>query len=146
MISKEDPLKNLYVDKDEVDRLRLFVALKNYLAIDKNTASPVYLEEFYDLDAKEKIIVHLLYRRAIAALERIPSDDIGISIRDLAKELNMDFTKVKTELKKIKPVKGDLKKGRYFIPGKNIEKAVKEISTFETDIFYSTEKHTRRIK
>ncbi len=146
MISEDDPLKNLYVDKDRVDRLLLFVALKNYLAIDKNTTSPVYLKEYYELNDKDKIIVHLLYRRALVALDRIPGDDIGVSIRDLSNELDMDFDYVKTTLTKIKCVENDMNKGRYFIPGKNVKKATQEISTFTTDRYYTTDKYTRRIK
>jgi len=143
MISKEDPLKNLYVDKEEVDRLRLFVSLKNFLAIDKGTASPVFLEEYFELDNKNKMIVYMLYRRAIAALGRISSDEIGISIRDLSSELGMDFHEVKKNLKDIDSVTND--RGRYFIPADNLEMAVKELG-HKADIYYSTEKNTRRIR
>lgn len=145
MISKDDPLKNLYVDKDKIDRLRLFLVLKRYLGIDRETGSAVFFEEYHDLDDEEKIIVYLLYRRAKSALGHIDRDEIGISIRDISKSLDIEYNKMREYLKEIEPVECDKNRGRYYIPGENIETAVKELS-HEDEVYYSTEKFTKRIK
>ncbi len=145
MISKDDPLKSLYVDKDRVDRLRLYLALKHYIGIDKETGDPVFLEEYFDLDDKEKLIMYLLYRRALSSLGHIDKDEIGIGIRDLSKKMHMDYNKVRRLLSEIHSIENEKKRGRYYIPAKNIEKAVKEVSV-ETDVYYSTEKNTKRIR
>lgn len=144
MISKDDPLKSLYVDKDRVDRLRLYLALKHYIGVDKETGEPVFFEEYYELEEKEKLIVYLLYRRAIASLGHIEKDEIGIGIRDLSKKIHMDYNKVRELLSESESVENEKKRGRYYIPGENIEKAVEEIN-YETNVYYSTEKHTKRI-
>ena len=144
MISKDDPLKSLYVDKDRVDRLRLYLALKHYIGIDKDTGDPIFFEEYYDLGDNEKMIIYLLYRRAIASLGHIEKDEIGIGIRDLSNKIHIDYNKVRTLLSEIESIENEKKRGRYFIPAENIEKAVEEIN-FETNIYYSTEENTKRI-
>lgn len=145
MISKDDPLKSLYVDKSDVDRLRLFLALKRYLAIDKSSGAPVYLEDFFELEKKEKIIIYLLYRRAISALGHIKRDDIGIGIRDLSNVLRMEYDEVRELLQEIESVECYKKRGRYQIPSDNLETAIKELK-HEDDVYYSTDKYTKRIK
>lgn len=144
MISKDDPLENLYVDKDEVDRLRLFLSLKNYLGIDKETGEPVFFEPYYNQNKKEKLIIYLLYRRAASALGHIDKSQIGIGARDLAKRLNIDYEEVRELLSNIPPVDNDKKRGRYYIPKDKIKESLHEIG-HEDDVYYSTEEHTKRI-
>ncbi|MFO7791945.1 MAG: hypothetical protein R6W73_03045 [Candidatus Saliniplasma sp.] len=145
MISKEDPLTNLYVEKDEVDRLRLFLALKNYIGIDKSTGEPVFLEEFYDLSNKKKLVIYLLYRRAARALNLIKDHEMGIGIRDLSKILQIDYHKVKELVSEVEMVEKEKNKGRYYIPGDNLEEAINMLG-HKSGVYYSTEKHTKKIK
>ncbi|MFW5928533.1 MAG: hypothetical protein ACOCSL_04935 [Thermoplasmatota archaeon] len=145
MISKEDPLTNLYVEKDEVDRLRLFLALKNFIGIDKSTGDPVFLEEFYELDDNEKIIIYLLYRRAASALNHIKNHEIGIGIRDLSKVLNMDYQQVKQIVMDTRYIEKEKQKGRYYIPGSKLEEVVNKLG-YKSGVYYSTEKYTKKIK
>ncbi len=145
MISKDDPLQNLYVDKREVDRLRLFLCLKHYLRIDKQTGAPIYLDEYHELDDKEKIIVYLLFRRAVSSLGHIKKEEVGIGIRDLSQKMNMDYDHTRDLLAKAESVVNDSNRGRYFIPSEKLEKALEELS-HEDDIYYSTDKYTDRIR
>ena len=145
MISKDDPLKNLYVDKREVDRLKLFLCLRKYLRIDKQTGDPIFLEDYEELDDKERLIVYLLFRRAISALGHLKKEEIGIGIRDLAKSMSMDYDYTRELLGEIDCIVNDRKRGRYFIPSENLEDALKEIS-HEDDIYFTTDKYTKRIK
>ncbi len=145
MISKEDPLTNLYVEKDKVDRLRLFLALKHFVGIDKSTGEPVFLEEFYEMEKKKKVIVYLLYRRAASALGHIKDHQIGISIRDISNVLNMDYNVVRDEVNKSESIEKEKENGRYYIPGDNLENAIQELE-HKSGVYYSTEKNTRKIK
>ncbi len=145
MISKDDPLKNLYIDKREVDRLRLFLCLRNYLRIDKQTGGPIFLEEYEELDDKQKIIVYLLFRRASSALGHIKREEIGIGIRDLASIMGMDYDYTRKLLAKAESIINDGKRGRYFVPSDRLETALKELGHRE-DRFYSTDKDTKIIK
>lgn len=142
MITKDDPLKNLYVDKDEVDRMRLFYSLKNYIGIDKSTGDPVFLEKYYELKDENKIIIYLLYRKAAAALGELK--EIGMSIRDISKELNMEYTKVKDKINEISCIERDKNKGKYYIPGHNLESALKVLGADE-NLAGIPEEQTKRI-
>ncbi len=144
MISKDDPLKNLYVDKDDIDRLRLFLSLKDYMGIDKETGEPVFYEPYYNQNNEEKIILYLLYRRAAAALGHIDKSKIGIGARDLANRLNLEYEEVRDLLSEISSVNNDESRGRYYIPGDKIEESLHEVG-HEDDIYYSTEEYTKRI-
>ncbi len=145
MISKDDPLKNLYVDKREVDRLKLFLCLRNYLRIDKQSGAPIYLDEYHGLHDKEKLILHLLFRRALSSLGHIKKEDVGIGIRDLSQEMKMDYDYTRELLAKADSVVNAGNRGRYYIPSDKLENALKELS-HEDDVFYSTEKYTKRIR
>lgn len=142
MITKDDPLKNLYVDKDEVDRMRLFHSLKTYIGIDKGTGDPVFLEKYYELKDNEKIIIYLLYRKAAKALGELK--DIGMSIRDLSNELNMDYDSVKERVDEISGIERDKNKGRYYIPEDNLEEAIEKLGSDE-DIHKIPKEDTKRI-
>lgn len=143
MISKDDPLQNLYVDKDEVDRLRLFLSIKDYVGIDKDSGDPVFFENYYELDENKKIIIYMLYRRAASALGHL--SDVGISMRDLSKKLRIDYDEVKDKLNNITSIERDKDKGKYYIPGDNLEEAIDELG-YEDEVYYSTEEHTKKIQ
>lgn len=142
MITKDDPLKNLYVDKDEVDRMRLFHSLKNYIGIDKRTGDPVFLEKYYELKDKNKIIIYLLYRKAAAALGELK--DLGMSIRDISKELNMDYDSVKEKVNEISCIERDKNKGKYYIPGCDLESAIEKLGS-DDDLHRIPKEDTKRI-
>lgn len=64
-----DPLAELLVDADEVDRVALARALRNRIAIDKASARLVLADGYSSLNAKRKVLALLLAQKAARLLQ-----------------------------------------------------------------------------
>ena len=64
-----DPLRELLVDKDQLDRELLSKVLKHYLKIDKDSHSVRFTAMSEELTIDNKIIIFLLARKAMKAME-----------------------------------------------------------------------------
>ena len=66
---EDDPLSQLLVDKQEVDRKALANMIAPYAKIDRETGEPHLTAAYTNLDNKQKILVVLLSRKAARLLE-----------------------------------------------------------------------------
>ncbi len=81
MTDADDPLSELLVEGDEVDRQALARALKGRVAIDRKTGRFLMDDGYANLDAKRKLLVVLLAAKASALLG--VSDSEAISYKQI---------------------------------------------------------------
>lgn len=126
MASSDDPLEELYVDKDEIDRERLSAALEGIIGIDKETAEPAF-QDFHELNNKNKVISYLLFRRTLLALEEIEESELGVSpgyISDMTGIPKSTITAYKSTMSVLEM---DEDIGGYYIPAHAINSAIEII-------------------
>lgn len=125
---EDDPLEDLYADKDSLDRERLANALKGLINVDRDSADPIYLEGYHELSNKQQFVAQLLFRRVIVALDRIDEDAIGLTAKEAAQNLNVGHSAVENYGSGLNFVKSDRDKGGYFLPSYAIEPATQFIA------------------
>lgn len=126
-MSSEDPLEDLYVDKDQLDKERLTNVLQSYVGIDQESGEPHFKKPYHNLSSKEKILVYLLYRKAARALGQLTEDEVGVTGKDIAEETGINYNTLRGQLSKIDLVKKEKKKGGYHIPTVNLVPAMEEV-------------------
>ena len=60
--TNDDPLTNLYTNRDDVDRDRLYTVLTEFVSIDDKDGSVIYESGYFELDGKLQFVVQLLAR------------------------------------------------------------------------------------
>lgn len=104
----EDPLDDVFVDGDEIERTAIRDMLEPYLMVDSESGDLYPTDEFRDLDSKDMIVVTLAAQRAkemrglsesakigpskISDLSGVKEGTVKPSVRDLADEGSIAHT------------------------------------------------------
>lgn len=127
-ILQSDPLEELFVDGAEVNRKLLAELLKNYIAIDRDNHRPIMLGGFENLSVKQKLLVFLLYKKALLVTGKISVDKEPQKPKTISKETGVDFDSARSYLSQLRS-KGfidKIKGGSYFVPGHALAKIAEE--------------------
>lgn len=112
---ENDPLEDLYGDKESFDRERLANALKGVIEIDRDTGGPIFKERYYELTNKEKFIAQLLYRRVAVALGEIEENEVGISSGYAASNTDVGESAIRNYAVDLDFVESDEELGGYYL-------------------------------
>jgi hypothetical protein len=91
-----DPLDELLLDADEVDRAQLAQALKGVLGVDKKSGRVVLKPGFNDLDAKHRVLAFLLGAKVANLLGVAESE--AVAPKELEKQTGMPHGTVAPKL------------------------------------------------
>jgi hypothetical protein len=95
----EDPLADLLLDADEVDRARLSTALRDSLGIDGKSGRVVLKPGFSRLSARGKLLAYLLGRKTAVLLNK--ADTEATPPRDISRETGMPSGTVNPKLREL---------------------------------------------
>jgi DNA-binding MarR family transcriptional regulator len=118
-----DELESLVVSGKDIDRKLIAQVLSPYVKLDKDDCNVRPVEGWNKLKAYEKIVVYILSRKAMAALNfNIPSE--GASASEVARDTGLKTGTVNPALRELLDDRlvDQGKDGRYFIPNHAIEK------------------------
>ena len=90
MGDRKDPLQDLYADEETYDKQKLSNVLEPYINIHPNSGEPVFSVEFESLESEEKVILFLLYKRAVADLGEISEDSVSQSLVSISEVTDID--------------------------------------------------------
>lgn len=123
-----DELEKLLVNGKEIDRQLVANILKPFLQIDRDTASIIPQEPWQKLTNEARILLFLIARRAMKALELSIEDEAAAPI-EIEKETGIKGGTLRPTLKRLSDQKVISKSshGRYFIPNYSIQR-IKEMS------------------
>lgn len=126
---KSDPLHDLFVDGAEIDRELLANLLKDYIGIDSKTFAPIFKERFHNLDAKAKLLIYLLYRKALLVTEKITPENEPEKPKEISKITGVNYNSTRSYLSQLKAkgLIGIEEGGSYFIPGYSLSKIDEEL-------------------
>jgi len=120
-----NPLEDLYIDADAIDRERIRDGLSGLIGIDRNSGEPRFYESFDDLNTKRKFTAILLYRRALGALDDLEEDEsVGTGSSYFADLIDVDGSTVRHASNDLDFVRNDDSQGGYIIPAHRIKRAV----------------------
>ncbi len=128
---QSDPLEDLFVDGTEVNRKLLAGLLKNYIVIDKDSHRPIMLGGFNNLSVKQKLLVFLLYKKALLVTGKINTENEPQKPKTISKETGVDFDSTRSYLSQLRS-KGFIDKvkgGSYFVPGHALVKIAEELKS-----------------
>lgn len=130
-MSEDDPLNNLVMDEEEINRQRLSDALDGIIGIrseiEEETSNGilVVLSGFRELDTKGQITAVLLGRKVGALLNVIDKKDEGLTSKDIAKYVDVADSTIRLYVgEKLSYI--DNKKG-YYIPRHDVDKAIRQL-------------------
>ena len=120
-------LEGLLVDGTEIDKKLVAEILSSFIRIDKNTCEIRPLGSWNDLKATVKILVYLLARKAMIALE-LSIDDEAASTTEIINNTGMAGGTVRPRLRELLGERflAQTKEQKYYVPNYAIER-VKEI-------------------
>ena len=120
-----DPLSELIVDADEIDRAALARALKNRVAIDKASGRLVIEDGYDSLDAKRKVLALILVKKASRLLQA--SDAETLSYKELVSNSGIPEGTVAPALKALKEAHLVAQDGNkaYYVPNASMLRAIR---------------------
>lgn len=123
----EDPLNELLLDADEVDRTVLAQALRVVLGIDNSSGRIVLKPGFNDLDTRKKILAYLMGAKVAKLLSKAESE--AVSPTALSKETGMPKGTVNPTLSRLHEQRkvSKTKTGAYYVAPHQVHAAVEEI-------------------
>lgn len=123
----EDPLAELLLDADEVDRTVLAQALRGVLGIDNNSGRVVLKPGFNDLDSRRKVLGFLMGAKVAKLLHK--SDSEAVTPTTLSKETGMPKGTVNPTLSRLHDERkvSKTKAGSYYVAPHQVHAAVEEI-------------------
>lgn len=126
MMSNEenDPLGELYADKQSLDRERLASVLRGLIRIDKDSGAPIFEEDYHNLTGPEQFVSLLLYRRATVALGEINEEEVGVSAEEVGRQTRVSDSTVRNYPGELAFIESDRSKGGYYISGYGVEQAI----------------------
>ena len=116
-----DPLRELLVDKDQLDRELLSKVLKDYLRIDQDSHTVRFTVMSEELTVDDKIIIFLLARKAMMAMELSHSESSKPG--EIEKATAIKGGTLRPKLKKMydKRLIDKDEGGGYFVPDHSVE-------------------------
>lgn len=123
----DDPLAELLLDADEVDRSVLAQALQGLLGIDNKTGRVVLKPGFNGLESRKRILAYLMGAKVAKLLGKSDSEAVSPSI--LTKETGMPKGTVNPTLSRLHEDKkvSKTKVGAYYLEPYQVHTAVEEI-------------------
>lgn len=125
-----DPLKEVLVNKDEIDRQRLADGIKSIIGVDEDTGEPTPLSGFHDLNNKQKFVARLLARRAAHAMDLLDDEELGDSAGGFESRMNLSASTIKN-YGSLDFVENDGEYGGYHVPAYAVGEAVEFIQNSE---------------
>jgi len=122
-----DPLANLLLDREEVDRTRLANVLQEIVGIDKGSGAVVLKPGFSRLDSTQKIIAYLLGRKVAVLLERANVE--AASPTTVAKETGMPRGTVNPKLVELhkRRLLSKTERSEYYVTPALLAEAIREL-------------------
>lgn len=96
----EDPLADLLLDADDVDRAQLAQGLKGILGVDNNSGRVVLKPGFNDLDTRKKVLAFLLGAKAAFLLGKAETE--VVAPKDITKQTGLPTGTVNPKLKELR--------------------------------------------
>ena len=126
-MAKDDPLEELLLDAEEVDRSRVTAALRDFVGIDKTSSRVVPKPRFSRLSARQKLLVSLLGTKAAALLGRAEAE--GIQPKEMAAITGLPKGTVHPTLKELreKRLVSQDEEGAYFVAPAQLADALEEL-------------------
>jgi hypothetical protein len=123
----EDPLKELLLDADEVDRAQLAQALKGILGVDKKTGRVVLKPGFNDLDTKRKVLAFLLGAKVAHLLGLVDAE--AVAPKELEKQTGMPHGTVAPKLSQLleEKVVAKTPQGGYHVAPHQVTRAAESL-------------------
>ena len=129
---ESNPLEDLYVNADAIDKKRIRDALSGLIGIDEETGISRFYAEFDELNTKKKFTALLLYRRALYALGDLDEDEtIGAESSYFADLIDVDPSTIRHANNDLNFVTNEDGNGGYLIPAHNIKRAVEYLESTE---------------
>ncbi|MGH2828620.1 MAG: hypothetical protein ACRDKF_16795 [Actinomycetota bacterium] len=126
-MADNDPLAELLLDADEVDRAQLAQALRGILGIDNASGRVVLKPAFNDLDASRKTLAYLMGAKVAALLNK--SDTEAVTPTQLSKSTGMPKGTVNPKLTRLHEERlvSKTKSGAYYLEPHQVLRAVDAI-------------------
>jgi hypothetical protein len=124
-----DPLENLLLDAEEVDRTLLARALQGVLGIDKVTGKIIFQPGFNKLTARQKVIGYLLGKKVSKLLGKVEAE---ITLpKDIMEETGIPKGTINPNLRELfdERLISQTKEGEYYINSHQIHSCVSELET-----------------
>lgn len=121
---KPNPLEDLYVDTDEINRERIRDALTDLIGIDQETGDPLFYDGFAELTTKQKFAGLLLYRRALLLLNNIEEKELGKGSSYFAELIDVDDSTIRHAANDAEYTENRNERGGYYIPTHRIDIAI----------------------
>jgi len=120
-------LEELLVDGNEIDKKLVAEILSPYIRIDKNTNGISPLRAWNDLNAANKILIMLLARKAMIAMN-MGIDEEGATAKEITENTGAAGGTIRRTLRELleERILNQTKSQKYFIPNYSIEK-IKEM-------------------
>jgi hypothetical protein len=126
----ERKLENLIVDEETLNEELIYDVLSKFIRITKTSKTIIPTGDFSKLSEKNKIIVFLLARKAMKALNILESEMAGP--KEISKETGVSYNSVKPYLSALYKEKILAKQGtEYLLPNYNLVKVKEILSTGE---------------
>ena len=111
----DDPLMNLYTNRDEVDRERLYTILNGLVSIDDTDGSVIYESGYFELDGEPQFVVQLLARETQRLLGEREITELGGDSHAFAEMLEVGHSSVQNYASELEFVENDDERGGYVI-------------------------------
>jgi len=111
----ENPLENLYKNRDDVDRGRLYTVLNGLVSIDDKDGGIIYESGYFELDGKPRFVVQLLARETQRLLGEREAEELGGDSHDFAEMLDIGHSSVQNYASELDFVENDDEQGGYVI-------------------------------
>jgi hypothetical protein len=123
----EDPLAELLLDADEVDRSVLAQALQGLLGIDNKTGRVVLKPGFNGLESRKRVLAYLMGAKVAKLLGKAASEAVSPSL--LTKETGMPKGTVNPTLSRLYEERkvAKTKAGAYYLEPHQVHTAVEEM-------------------
>lgn len=125
----EDPLQELLLDADEVDRTELAQGLRGILGIDNKTGRVVLKPGFNDLDSRKKVLAYLMGAKVGVLLGKAESE--VLTPTDISNQTGMPKGTVNPKLTQLydERLVSKTKSGSYYVAPHQIQPALREVRT-----------------
>lgn len=124
MADEKDPLENLLLDAQEVDRAKLAAALKGILGVDTKTGRVVPMPGFVKLTSRQKLLAYLLGRKVANLLGKLEIEPV--SAKDVQADTRLPRGTVSPKLRELFDDKlaSQNAEGQYYIGVHQISLAI----------------------